>query len=552
MSTGAFFGKGSNSPSLICKDLGVTVTQAEGGVAANDGTTAYNDYIMYTDEVVTSRFQPLNPQNSDNFVAVFYNGGQWFVDRSSNAQPNEAFTPVSTDVLITQIEAGVHTPFPSDTTIQGIKAVAANGGYTILNNTFGNGANAGELTVVGTGALGKFYARLQIDGTYLDDSGATLTLKEAMDQGYQQCDPPALVKDECYEAPTTSGFTFNSSPLIANNGNMLQSSGAVAPTSAPLRISNSGSTPIQVNEIRVRAGANGFTGSGAMTLLGVAYAETSVENISGIYRTLVFTPTGSPLVLNAGQSVNSNGNWGAMTGGFQGPVSSGAGTNPPFGAGAQSRAEITYVVGVPSTEIKKIRTYADGSLYEVDDFNCTVTEITEIPSNYSKIEELKSISEGLNVSIDSSDPSRQVISSKPSVYEIYNNSQTTVDTSSFAIQELNTERFSESFASVSGNRVTLLPGRYLVTYHWSGDIQTGPDSRSEAEHAIFVDGVQYPGTLSKTYHRENPVGAGAGSNSAIVESTNDLIVDLRSRRSSGASLIRQVIEGTKLIIQRIS
>lgn len=192
------------------------------------------------------------------------------------------------------------------------------------------------------------------------------------------------IKEECYLEPSGQ-FDFSGDPVVESNGDMLQSSGASAPATALLRIANSGTEPIQVNSVRVRAGADGFTGTGTMVLNGETYTLTGSEDISGIYRTLVFEPVTNPIVIAPGGSASSSGNWGAMTGGFQGPVASGPGSNPPFGGGTQARAEIDFTVGValPETEVI-VRTNDDGSLFIVDREADTLTPLVSIPAEYTQ------------------------------------------------------------------------------------------------------------------------------------------------------------------------
>lgn len=58
---------------------------------------------MYTEENVFTRFTTPTPNalNSEDFIAVCYNSGQWFYDDNNGC--DNPFTPVSTDVLIANV-----------------------------------------------------------------------------------------------------------------------------------------------------------------------------------------------------------------------------------------------------------------------------------------------------------------------------------------------------------------------------------------------------------------------------------------------------------------
>ena len=194
--------------------------------------------------------------------------------------------------------------------------------------------------------------------------------------------PVALtwIKEECYNETGTTN-----TPQVENNGDMLVAAGAVAPVTAPLRLENEGTEPIQINQIRVRAGANGFTPTGTMVIGGVTYTRVIADDtdINGVYRTIVFNPDTAPLLMQPGEAFDSTGNWGSMTGGFQGPVSSGPGDGQPINnANTQARAEINFTVGTPDLE-HIVRTYDDGSLFTVDKTGNTVTSLASIPADWT-------------------------------------------------------------------------------------------------------------------------------------------------------------------------
>ena len=215
-------------------------------------------------------------------------------------------------------------------------------------------------------------AHFDIDGNEVDTVPLTLVTDKSTPT------TPEWVKEQCHLRPSGTEFSV---PTSSNNGDMLATAGASAPVTAPLRISNNGTVPFEINSIRIRAGANGFTTTGSLTLGGVNYTRDVTvnpdENISGIYRTLVFVPASQPLVVEPNETFQSTGNWGSMTGGFQGPVLSAAGTNPPFGGGNQARAEIEYTLETPTRESVTVRTLNDGSLWEVNCDDLTLTQVSQ-------------------------------------------------------------------------------------------------------------------------------------------------------------------------------
>lgn len=192
------------------------------------------------------------------------------------------------------------------------------------------------------------------------------------------------IDEVCYIAPAGT-FDFTGPTVTENNGNMAQASGAVAPSSAPFRIENTGAVPILLQSFRIRYGANGYTGSGAVTILGEQFTQNGPQfDVNGVYATVEFTPVnGVGVEFPVGGSHNSLGgsNHGALTGGFQGPVI----TNNPgglFPAGNISRAELDYVVGVEQTQEVTVRSYVDGELAVVDKVAKTITPLASIPLDW--------------------------------------------------------------------------------------------------------------------------------------------------------------------------
>lgn len=125
--------------------------------------------------------------------------------------------------------------------------------------------------------------------------------------------------------------------------------GAVAPVTAPIRITNTTGSTIVIKEFTIRFGANGFNTSGSQSLGGVVFAaELPPTNVTGggpINGTIRFThPTG--LTLAPGQAVaDTQTSTGVTIGPFQGPTP----INLPaasgiFRAGNQPRMEVIYEV----------------------------------------------------------------------------------------------------------------------------------------------------------------------------------------------------------------
>lgn len=200
---------------------------------------------------------------------------------------------------------------------------------------------------------------------------------------------PKWIKQQCFNVPTTT-YQFVGNVVTQNNGNMSQASGAFAPASAPFRFLNPEPVPILMTGFRIRYGANGYSGTGQVTIGGQLFVDGAGFDISGQYRTLPFTPVNNVGVeLPVGFNHNSAGgsNHGSLTGGFQGPVI----TNNPggvFPTGNVSRAEIDYIVGTPIMEQVIVRTYNDGTLEIVDTVNNITTPLASIPNDWSLCEEV--------------------------------------------------------------------------------------------------------------------------------------------------------------------
>lgn len=95
------------------------------------------------------------------------------------------------------------------------------------------------------------------------------------------------------------------------------------------------------------------------------------------------------------------------------------------------------------------------------------------------------------------------------------------------------------------------PGIYRVSYCQSVNVSVGT-SRSSAAHRVELDGVNYAGSRSSSYHRTAGGGLDSGSASffLIMEGTN-LQVSVASQRQEGTSTLQFVV-GCNCSIERIS
>ncbi|MDA3855947.1 MAG: DUF2341 domain-containing protein [Candidatus Woesearchaeota archaeon] len=76
------------------------------GVTTLDSDFSTVGFVMYSEEDIHTRFSPApHAQQSNYFVAVCYNSGQWYYDDNNGC--NEAFTPISSDVLVANLTWGI-------------------------------------------------------------------------------------------------------------------------------------------------------------------------------------------------------------------------------------------------------------------------------------------------------------------------------------------------------------------------------------------------------------------------------------------------------------
>ncbi|KAK3287757.1 hypothetical protein CYMTET_4749 [Cymbomonas tetramitiformis] len=75
------------------------------GIACNDGNSG-TGFLMYTAEIVSTRFCKAHQDNAEHFVCVKNTGVQWYYD-SNNAW--EAFTPAKGDTLVAAVDFSANT-----------------------------------------------------------------------------------------------------------------------------------------------------------------------------------------------------------------------------------------------------------------------------------------------------------------------------------------------------------------------------------------------------------------------------------------------------------
>lgn len=135
---------------------GTTVTLTLGdlnlGIAAHDQRTG-SGYIMYSAESIHTRFadNPPSAWNADHLIAVVYDNGVWKIDRNKNTLV--AFTPVSTDHLLAEVDFGADTVdhlIGVNTVVEGINAGYSAGDLVITAEMWGGSPNEGEFGVDGS------------------------------------------------------------------------------------------------------------------------------------------------------------------------------------------------------------------------------------------------------------------------------------------------------------------------------------------------------------------------------------------------------------------
>ena len=194
----------------------------------------------------------------------------------------------------------------------------------------------------------------------------------------------------CYEASIGASFDFTGPPVTEQSADPTIGTGAVAPITAPIRITNTLASPILITEFRIRYGANGYTGSGSQPLGGVSFAADPVTDVSGVNGTIRFS-NAAGLELSPGQAItNTQASTNVTTGPFQGPTPINlAAASGIFRAGNQPRMDVTYIIGTPAIETIRGHEYSDGetSLFVYFDASGdpVTIDLANIPTGWTQV-----------------------------------------------------------------------------------------------------------------------------------------------------------------------
>lgn len=126
----------------------VSIGALNNGIAAVDGRTG-NGYLMYSSDNVITRFGAYTG-NSDNVIAVYYNGSQWYADTNFG---QSVFTPVASDVLLASVSFSNDTVTSlegTNTTEFGIQKGYSSGDLNYIADSWNGSSNDGEFEITGT------------------------------------------------------------------------------------------------------------------------------------------------------------------------------------------------------------------------------------------------------------------------------------------------------------------------------------------------------------------------------------------------------------------
>lgn len=199
--------------------------------------------------------------------------------------------------------------------------------------------------------------------------------------------PQRQVDEQCYDAPTGANVPdFNTVVTEDNGGDFAANSGAVAPSSAPMRVRNNTANDIFLTGFRIRFGATTFTGTGSIVIGGVTFVETGFEDVDGIYRTLIFgnPDNGTGFAMVPGQGFNVVIGIADISGSaFRGPVTHAGVASTYFDPGAQPVMEVTVTGSTPAIEQQVVRTFEDGTALASVEGQTTTTDVSGgIPTDW--------------------------------------------------------------------------------------------------------------------------------------------------------------------------
>ena len=142
------FGVTGSSFTIVVSVGSVLVGEVRNGIAVQDNATG-TGYLMYSEASVQDRFS-LFGSNSEHFVAVRHEGGQWYYNNNKFWNP---FSPVVTDQLLAAVDFSADTVTSLENEFgqaNGIKSGFTSGDLIFQADQWGGQTNNGEFTILGT------------------------------------------------------------------------------------------------------------------------------------------------------------------------------------------------------------------------------------------------------------------------------------------------------------------------------------------------------------------------------------------------------------------
>ncbi|WP_459556725.1 Ig-like domain-containing protein [Lacunimicrobium album] len=127
----------------------ISVGNLRSGIAANDANEG-TGYVMFSQQVVSTRFSSIDTGNADHFIMVRNNAGQWQYDTNYNWID---FTPITTDRLVASVNFSTDTILALEgqaDVVNGINLGYADGDLAFTANTYNGSPNAGEFGITGS------------------------------------------------------------------------------------------------------------------------------------------------------------------------------------------------------------------------------------------------------------------------------------------------------------------------------------------------------------------------------------------------------------------
>lgn len=137
-------------------------------------------------------------------------------------------------------------------------------------------------------------------------------------------------------------------------------------------------------------------------------------------------------------------------------------------------------------------------------------------------------------------------------FSAYNTSDTTLFTASPTTMTLDATDVSDAPYTLAADEVTIgTTGRYVISWSCSLDGHLGGAARTNAASVLQRNGTDIPGTKSEHYIRQANHGA-TGGGVKIMDITAGDVIRIQAQRDIGAGTVRQVANGTRMTIRRIS